>query len=170
MKRSPLRRARKNRKRGRANSRPNLNAAFRAAYLAIYDYDEWAFELGITVVDRKMVVVGTGSLNGDLFPATDPNHIWSIGRRPDVEENLIALTRESHLWFHKHLREGRVFSVLAKIRKAARRLEPFDVAALDKAAGKSVLGTIENYSFPDAAMWDWQAEVIERLKKLKGEQ
>ena len=63
-------------------------------------------------------------------------------------------------------------SVLAKLRKQAHGehlddLE-FSIEAIDAAAGKSVLGTIENYRFNTGDMMrDWQAECIERLRKLE---
>ncbi len=113
MKRSPMRRARKNRRRHQ-NSRPHLNAELRAAYLLIYDYDEWRFHLGLSI-DRNgnMLIERPGmKIEGTEQNPIDPNHLWSLGSRPDFEANLISIPRYSHDWFHRHLPEGRVVSVL----------------------------------------------------------
>lgn len=70
----------------------------------------------------------------------ETNHIWSLGRRPDVWTNLIDLHPEVHRWFHRELTLGRVACLYAKWRKGGR---DWDVDELDAAAGKSVLGWLE---------------------------
>lgn len=72
--------------------------------------------------------------------AVETNHIWSLGRRPDVWTNLIDLHPEIHRWFHRRLNEGRIACLYAKWRKGG---ADWDVSELDAAAGKSVLGWLE---------------------------
>jgi len=152
------------RAKSKKNSRPHENRDLRAAYLTLYYYDEWRFELGVVVIGGKLWTEESGK----YVDACDPNHIFSLNQRPDFEANLISLTRESHDWFHAHLREGRVLCVLSKLKKSERRGEVFDIEAINKAAGKSVLGTIDGYEFTDERMRLWQMECVGRLVELKG--
>ena len=60
--------------------------------------------------------------------------------RPDYRSNLIRLTNENHETFHRHLPEGRVLCLLAKVKKARalKRPEEFVIEELETACGKRI--------------------------------
>lgn len=127
---------------------------------------EWALWIGVYVRDGKLIPTCTGH----QLEASDVNHIWSIGRRPDFRSNLISLTYPAHRWFHDHLPLGRLLCVLAKLRKQSAFGDPleFDLAEINAAAGKSVTGWMACTEIPEQEMWvRWLSECLRRLKELE---
>ena len=68
------------------------------------------------------------------------NHIWSLGRRPDLWSNVISLHPVIHRWFHAHPIEGRIACLYAKWLKGG---ADWNLEELNFAAGKFVVGWLE---------------------------
>ncbi len=143
---------------------PHRDKTIRQEYADLHWMDEISYWLGLDVDDDGIIEGWPGTFIG----GTEVNHLWSVGRRPDCWSNLIKLAAPAHSWFHKHLPEGRVMCLLSKARKSAKLGDPRDlnIAELDLAAGKHVIGVVESYRFTDSMMVGLQEELVGRLGKL----
>ncbi|MHB1950151.1 MAG: hypothetical protein ACYCQK_01600 [Acidiferrobacteraceae bacterium] len=98
------------------------------------------------------------------------HHIWSVGRRPDLQSNMLMVSLEWHKFFHRNLRVSRVICCSTKIRKAAFTLSPreFSISEIDEAAGKSALGVVEGYEpFDDRRLEALRMDCIRKMRELK---
>jgi hypothetical protein len=87
----------------------------------------------------------------------ETNHIWSIGRRPNYWSNLIDLSPPMHHWFHRNLTIGRVACLYRKWLKGGR---DWEVADLDKASGRSVIGWLEILDLPEPFA-TWRTAIVQ---------
>jgi hypothetical protein len=99
-----------------------------------------------------------GTLARTLEPGpVETNHIFSFGRRPDYWSNLIDLHPAIHRWFHRELKLGRVACLYAKWLKGGR---DWEVADLDKASGRSVIGWLEILDLPEPFA-TWRTAIVQ---------
>lgn len=91
--------------------------------------------------------------------AIETNHIWSIGRRPDLWSNLINLHPVLHRWFHSDPINGRVACMYSKWLKGG---ADWNVDELNFAAGRSVLGWLDGRGTEcDEAFEMWRIMIIQ---------
>lgn len=142
-------------------TRRHCDRALLDLYSAETPHDEIAFWLRCNLDGKEL----WPNVN---IPMADLNHLWSVGRRPDLRSNIIALSRENHRQFHADLPAGRVCCLLAKARKAAATNAPeeFDLSELDFAAGKSVAGWVEVQRFDREWLQEFRVELLERMKTI----
>lgn len=95
-------------------------------------------------------------LSGLPVRASEVNHIFSVGRRPDLLSNLINLSaRAHHQFFHEHLIDGRAISLFIKWKKGE-----LDEAEVKQASGKFIAGIL----CADATI-DWVQPYLEQLRE-----
>ena len=130
------------RHRSPTNSRPSEDRALRDSYREANPDCEF----------RKWIP----ELSGFPVRASEVNHIFSVGRRPDLLSNLINLSaRAHHQFFHEHLIDGRVISLFIKWKKGE-----LDEAEIKQASGKFIAGIL----CADATI-DWVQPYLEQLRE-----
>lgn len=117
------------------------NPQLRTAYKLANGYCELEAILSRHTGEVGQMVRGMNPVSG-----VETNHIFSMGRRPDLWSNLIDLHPEVHRWFHANLREGRVACLWAKWKKGGR---DWQVDELNLAAGKFIEGWLEGVELKD---------------------
>ncbi len=150
-----------------SNSRKHEDIQLRRDYATLNTVDEWEYQLRVRIYHGAIIE----GFVGPCQAAEEINHVYSNPRR-DVWSNLIALTRESHQWFHSHLREGRVLCILAKLEKqrALGTLDECVIADLDLCCGRHVVGVLGNYDFAgNPLMLGMQERCLRRLGELTRE-
>lgn len=154
---SQLKRTGKLNRRSKTNSRPHEDVELRRRYME----ENPECELTPILMGCGLASWGVHSKAwGDVgFAILDPNHIFSMGSRPDVWSNLIALCRPVHDWFHANLVEGRICCLWRKVFNPR-----FDVAEISEAAGQSVLGWLENHPVEEAFVDQLRREAVAFLK------
>lgn len=123
------------RARSTKNSRPHEDVELRRAYKAQNDKCELAPILVGARIESFDKIWKAWNEPKPADTPLDPNHIFSMGSRPDVWSNLISVCRPVHDWFHKHLVEGRIACLYVK----AVLKDEVDLAELDAVFGQSVL-------------------------------
>ncbi len=149
MKRSPMRRARKNRRRIK---QPDERAAYREAW----PHDEWDLILGF---EPPIDVLASDMRR---FMAPELNHLWTNPRRHLVP-CIITLSKINHDWFHENIDIGRMLCMLVKLRKGEA-----DLALWRKCYGKNVETVLDEPRCLDERYAAFRAECLERLTKLAG--
>lgn len=87
------------------------------------------------------------------------NHIWSMGRRPDLWSNLINLHPVLHRWFHETPISGRVACLYAKWLKGGR---DWNVEELNFASGRYVIGWLDTRGKDcDPAFEHWRLMMVQ---------
>lgn len=85
------------------------------------------------------------------------NHIFSVGRRPDLVSNLIHLsTAAHHEFFHAHLVDGRILSLWVKHHKGE-----LDEAEIKQASGMFIAGILMK---PPTI--DWVRPYLDQLREI----
>jgi hypothetical protein len=142
------------------------------AYEAYKNRFGWHCEIGyyvgpVITPSGKLFMMWPNLIHGEN--RLQRHHVWSLNRRPDLRSAIIVLEESMHNYCHAHPPEGRVLSVLAKLRKRDRlnEMAEFTLDEINTAAGKRVCGVIEGYAFSDPRFIEWQHESVERLRGLE---
>lgn len=156
---TPLRPGRPIARKRMKQSKRKPESQVRSEYREKHWFCEVAYFTGLTFTTNGVLV---REHPGIVVEGIECNHIFSIGRRPDVRSNLISLSPSAHRWFHAHLNEGRVLCLYAKMLKAEKTGDwsECDMKELDSAAGKSVTGWLSGLEFDED---DWIFPIHDEL-------